>query len=135
MKAVILDGFGGREVLGIGEVETPTIKPGQVLIKVEATSINRADITQRQENYPAPPGESEILGLEAAGVIEAVGPDVEGWKKGDRVMSLVAGGGYAEYAAAYAAHLIPIPESISFEEAACISEVYITVFLNIFRNG
>jgi putative PIG3 family NAD(P)H quinone oxidoreductase len=135
MKAVILDGFGGREVLGIGEIETPTIKPGQVLIKVEATSINRADITQRQGNYPAPPGESEILGLEAAGIVEAVGPGVDGWKKGDRVMSLVAGGGYAEYAAAYAEHLIPIPESISFEEAACISEVYITAFLNIFRIG
>lgn len=135
MKAVILNGFGHRDVLQVGNVDTPEIKPRQVLIKVKATSINRADITQRQGNYPAPPGESEILGLEAAGVVESVGPDVEGWKKGDRVMSLVAGGGYAEYAAAYAEHLIPIPQSISFEEAACISEVYITAFLNIFRIG
>ena len=135
MKAVILDGFGDREVLRIGTVDTPELKQGQVLIKVEATSVNRADITQRQGNYPPPPGESEILGLEAAGVLETVGPDVDGWKNGDRVMSLVAGGGYAEYAAAYAEHLIPIPESISFEAAACISEVYITAFLNIFRIG
>jgi len=135
MKAVILDGFGDRDVLRIGTVETPVLKPGQVLIKVKATSVNRADITQRQGNYPPPPGESEILGLEAAGVVEAVGPDVDGWKKGDRVMSLVAGGGYAEYAAAYAKHLIPVPEAISYEEAACISEVYITAFLNIFRIG
>ncbi len=135
MKAVILDGYGGREVLKIGEVETPALKSGQVLIKVEATSINRADIAQRQGNYPPPPGESEILGLEAAGVIEAVGPKVSGWKIGDRVMSLVAGGGYAEYAAAYADHLIAVPDAVSFEEAACICEVYITAFLNIFRIG
>ncbi len=135
MKAVVLNGYGGREVLAVGDVEPPPLKPRQVLIKVEATSVNRADITQRQGNYPPPPGESDILGLEAAGVVDAVGSQVSAWKKGDRVMSLVAGGGYAEYAAAYADHLIAVPESISFEEAACICEVYITAFLNIFRIG
>jgi len=135
MKAVLLDGFGGVEVLRTGETEIPSISEGQVLIKVRATSVNRGDTIQREGNYPPPKGESEILGLEVAGVIEAVGPGVSGWKVGDRVMSLVAGGGYAEFAAAYANHLVSIPPSMGFEEAACVCEVYITAFLNIFMIG
>jgi len=135
MKAVLLDGFGGLEVLKVGEAEKPSPKEGEVLIKVMATSINRPDLVQRQGNYPPPPGDSEILGLEVSGVIEALGQDVAGWKVGDRVISLVGGGGYAEYAVAYASHLIPIPANMSFEEAACICESYITAFLNIFMIG
>ena len=135
MKAVLLDGFGGLEVLKIGEVEKPSPKPGEVLIKVMATSINRPDLVQRQGNYPPPPGDSDILGLEVSGIVEALGQGVSGWKVGDRVVSLVGGGGYAEYAVAYADHLIPIPASMSFEEAACICESYITAFLNIFMIG
>lgn len=135
MKAVLLKGFGGLDVLTVGEVEKPTPNDDQVLIKVVATSINRPDLVQREGKYPPPPGESEILGLEVAGVIEEVGKNVTGWKKGDKVVSLVGGGGYAEYAVAYANHLIPIPENMSFEEAACICESYITAFLNIFMIG
>jgi putative PIG3 family NAD(P)H quinone oxidoreductase len=135
MKAVVLDGFGDSEVMHIGEAQTPVPDNGQVRVKVSATSVNRADIIQRQGHYPSPPGESEILGLEVAGVIDALGPGVDGWKPGDRVMSLVAGGGYGQYALAYAGHLMPIPESMSFAEAACVSETYITAFLNIFLIG
>lgn len=132
---MLLDGTGGAEVLRIGEAERPAPRPAQVLIKVAATSVNRPDIIQRQGNYPPPPGESEILGLEVAGTIEELGSEVDGRQVGDRVMSLVAGGGYAEYATAYAGHLIAIPETLGFAEAACVCETYITAFLNIFLIG
>ncbi len=135
MKAVLLDGFGGLDVLKVGEVEKPSPKEGEVLIKVVATSINRPDLVQRAGNYPPPPGDSEILGLEVSGTIAEVGPGVADWQVGDRVISLVGGGAYAEYAVAYASHLMPIPASMSFEEAACICESYITAFLNIFMIG
>ena len=135
MKAVTLDGFGGLDVLGIGEVSKPQAGEGQVLIKVAATSINRPDLVQREGKYPPPPGDSEILGLEVAGIIEEIGGGVSGWRPGDRVMTLVGGGGYAEYAVAYGDHLMPIPESMSFEEAACVCESYITAFLNVFMIG
>lgn len=132
MKAVLLTAFGGPEVLRLGEVPRPVPGEGQVLIRVAATSVNRPDIVQREGKYPPPKGESEILGLEVAGILVEKGPGVTGWSTGDRVMSLVAGGGYAEYALAYADHLIPIPSSMSFDEAACICEAYITAYLNVF---
>ncbi|PLX78286.1 MAG: NADPH:quinone oxidoreductase [Desulfuromonas sp.] len=135
MKAVLLDEFGGLEVLKVGETEKPSPKEGEVLIKVVATSINRPDLVQRQGNYPPPPGDSEILGLEVAGTIEEIGAGVNGWNVGDKVISLVGGGGYAEYAVAYANHLMKIPESMSYEEAACVCESYITAFLNVFMIG
>lgn len=135
MKAVLMDGFGGIEVLRLGEVERPVPGEGQVLVKTFATSINRPDMVQRQGKYPPPAGDSDILGLEVAGVIEELGAGVTGWKKGDRVMSLVGGGGYAEYAVAYASHLMSIPASMSFEEAACVCESSITAFLNVFILG
>lgn len=135
MKAVLLEGFGGVEVMKIGEAEKPVPKEGQVLIKVHATSVNRPDLVQRMGNYPPPAGDSEILGLEVAGVIESLGAGISGWNTGDRVMTLVGGGAYAEYAVAYADHLMPIPESMNFEEAACVCESYITAFLNLFMVG
>jgi len=135
MKAVLMEGFGGVEVLKVGEVDRPVPKENEVLVRVHATSINRPDLVQREGKYPPPPGDSEILGLEVSGVIEELGPGVTGWNKGDRVISLVGGGGYAEYAVAYANHLMKIPESVSFEEAACICESYITAFLNVFMIG
>lgn len=100
-----------------------------------ATSINRPDLVQRAGNYPPPKGDSEILGLEVSGTIAEIGPGVEGWNVGDRVITLVGGGAYAEYAVAYAGHLMPIPESMSFVEAACVCESYITAFLNLFMIG
>jgi putative PIG3 family NAD(P)H quinone oxidoreductase len=130
-----MDGFGGLEVLRVGEIDKPAPKAGEVLVKVVATSINRPDLVQRAGKYPPPPGDSEILGLEVAGTIAEIGPEVTDWSVGERVITLVGGGGYAEYAVAYASHLIRIPESMNFEEAACVCESYITAFLNIFMIG
>lgn len=135
MKAVLMNAFGGVDVLTVGEAEKPSPAEGQVLVKVMATSINRPDLVQREGKYPPPPGDSEILGLEVAGVIEALGAGVSGWQIGERVMTLVGGGGYAEFAVAYAGHLMRIPDSMSFEEAACVCESYITAFLNVFMIG
>ncbi|PLX67862.1 MAG: NADPH:quinone oxidoreductase [Denitrovibrio sp.] len=135
MKAVLIKEFGSADVLYIGEAEKPVPSGDQVLIKVAATSINRPDLVQREGNYPAPKGDSTILGLEVAGVIEELGSDVTDWKVGDKVMTLVGGGGYAEYAVAYACHLMPIPNSMSYEEAACVCESYITAFSNVFMIG
>jgi len=135
MKAVLMDAFGGVEVLKVGEAEKPNPAEGQVLVRVFATSINRPDLVQREGKYPPPAGDSEILGLEVAGVIEALGAGVTGWQVGERVMTLVGGGGYSEFAVAYASHLMRIPESMSFEEAACVCESYITAFLNVFMIG
>ena len=135
MKAVLTSEFGGADVLRIGEAEKPSPGAGQVLVRVAATSVNRPDIVQREGNYPPPMGDSEILGLEVAGTIDKIGQQVNGWSVGDRVMTLVGGGGYAEFAVAYADHLMSIPVSMSFEEAACVSETYITAYLNVFMNG
>jgi NADPH:quinone reductase len=135
MRAVVLDGFGGLDVLEVREVERPAPGEGQVLVKVAATSVNRPDLVQREGRYPPPPGDSDILGLEVAGTVAELGPGVTGWKAGERVLSLVGGGGYAEYAVAYADHLMRIPGTMSFEEAACVCESYITAFLNLFLVG
>ncbi len=132
MKAVLIDEFGGPEVLKVGETEAPTPGQGQVLIKVAATSVNRPDIIQRQGNYPPAKGESEILGLEVAGVVEALGPGVDDWQVGQRVMALVGGGGYARYTLAHAGHMMAIPQVMSDAEAACVCETYITAYLNVF---
>ncbi|MCJ8499795.1 NAD(P)H-quinone oxidoreductase [Desulfatitalea alkaliphila] len=135
MKAILLDGFGGPEVMRLGEATRPEPGEGEVRIKVAATSVNRADTVQRRGNYPPPPGASEILGLEAAGVVDRVGPGVTHWRPGDRVMALLTGGGYAEYALADAGHLMAVPEAMDLETAAAIPEVYITAFLNLFLIG
>jgi putative PIG3 family NAD(P)H quinone oxidoreductase len=135
MKAVLLSGFGGLDVLQVGEAPTPVPGEGQVLVRVAATSVNRPDLVQREGRYPPPPGDSDILGLEVAGTVEALGPGVSGWKPGDRVLSLVGGGAYAEHAVAHASHLMPLPASMSFEEGACVCESYITAFLNVFLIG
>lgn len=135
MKAIVLDQFGGPEVMRIGEVDKPEPDRGQVRIKVAATSVNRADTVQRRGHYPPPAGDSEILGLEVAGVVDGVGDGVGDWRAGDKVMGLVTGGGYAEYALAYQGHLMAMPESLTFQEAAAIPEVYVTAYLNLFMLG
>jgi putative PIG3 family NAD(P)H quinone oxidoreductase len=135
MRAVLMDGFGGPEVLRLGDAPRPRPAPGQVLIRVAATSINRADLHQRAGNYAPPPGESEILGLEVAGVIEELGADAADWRTGDRVMTLVGGGGYAEYAVAPASTLMPVPDDMDLVHAAAISEVWLTAYLNVFREA
>jgi NADPH:quinone reductase len=135
MKAVLLDGFGGPEVLRLGEAERPLVLPERVLIRVAATSVNRPDVVQRQGHYAAPPGESPILGLEAAGVVEEVGANVHGFARGERVFALLPGGGYAEYASVDARHVLQRPERLSFVEAACIAETYITAYMNVFSSA
>ena len=135
MRAVVMSGSGGPEVLSVGEAEAPRPGPGQVLLRVAATAVNRADLQQRAGNYPPPPGESEILGLEAAGVIEAVGEGVAGWKVGDRAMTLLGGGGYAELAVAPASTLMPIPAGFDLTTAAALPEVFLTAYLNVFREA
>ena len=135
MQAILLKGFGGPEVLELGTADRPKPGEGQVLVNVEATTVNRADTIQRLGHYPAPKGESELLGLEVAGTIAELGPGVAEYSVGDRVMSLVGGGGYAEFATAYARHLIRIPAAMSFEQAACVCDTYITAYLNVFMLG
>jgi len=132
MKAVLLDRFGGPEVLEIAEIPKPEPGPDQILIHVAATSVNRPDLMQREGRYPPPPGESAVLGLELAGTVEALGTEVDGFERGERVFALVGGGGYAEYALAHTGHVMRIPARLSFEEAACICETYITAFMNLF---
>ena len=135
MKAITLREFGGPEMMQLSDVDRPSPGSDQVLIKVMNSSVNRPDVIQRQGNYPPPPGDSEILGLEVAGVVEAVGENTSRFSAGDRVVALVGGGGYAEYALALEGHCMAIPESISFEQAACICETYITAWLNLFLLG
>ena len=135
MRAVVMDGFGGPEVLRLGEAPRPSPDAGQVRIRIAATSVNRADLHQRAGNYAPPPGDSEILGLECAGLIDALGQGVSGWRAGDRVMTLLGGGGYAEYAVAPAGTLMPVPESLDLIQAAAIPEVWITAYLNVFREA
>jgi putative PIG3 family NAD(P)H quinone oxidoreductase len=132
VKAIVLDGFGGPDVLKPGDVEPPSAGPGRVLIRVHATSVNRPDVVQRQGHYPPPPGESPILGLEAAGTVEALGSGVTAFAPGERVLALLGGGGYAELASAHAGHVMRMPPSMSFEQAACICETYLTAYMNVF---
>ena len=132
MKAILLDGFGGPEVLKLKETEAPILGPGRVLIRVQATSVNRPDAVQRQGHYPPPPGESPVLGLEAAGTVEAVGAGVTDFSPGERVFALLGGGGYAELAVAHAGHVLKMPPNLSFEQAACICETYLTAYMNLF---
>jgi len=135
MKAILLKNFGGPEMMVFGDVETPVPGDEQILIKVSATSVNRPDVIQRTGNYAPPKGDSEIMGLEVAGVVESLGKNVTQWEVGDRVMALIGGGGYAEYAVAYADHAMAIPENMNFDQAACVCETYITAYLNIFMLG
>lgn len=129
MKAIVISRPGAPEVLELRDVPAPEPGPGEVLVRVRATAVNRADILQRRGRYPAPPGApADIPGLEYAGTIAAVGAGVESWlwAEGDPVMGLVAGGGYAELVAVPADQLVPVPDRLDLEQAAAIPEVFIT---------
>lgn len=133
MKAVRIE--ESTDSLYIGEMDKPVISEDELLVRVKATALNRADLDQRKGNYPPPKGASEILGLEVSGIVEQIGENAHGWKKGDRVFALVPGGGYAEYAVVSAGMAMPMPESFSFEQAAAIPEVFLTAYLNLFQLG
>lgn len=136
MKAIVYDEPGHPDVLYVCKRELPIVHPKEVLIKVKAAGINRPDIAQRKGNYPAPPGAvQDILGLEVSGEIVELGSQVSRFQKGDKVMALVPGGGYAEYVAADEGSCLPIPKGISLEEAAALPEVLFTVWHNLFRRG
>lgn len=128
MKAIQIKQLGGVEQLYIGEYPTPALKEDELLVKVKATALNRADILQRQGKYPPPEGESPIMGLEMAGIVEEIGEAVSEWQVGDRVFALLGGGGYAEYVAIPQGLAMPIPDNLSFEEAAAIPEAFLTAY-------
>lgn len=128
MKAVIFSSPGSADQLQIGEVETPTPKPQEILVKVAATAVNRADILQREGKYPPPEGASPILGLEMSGEVVEAGKEVTKWKVGDKVFGLLPGGGYAAYAVIHQDMAMPVPDNLSLPEAAAIPEVFLTAF-------
>ncbi|WP_222267700.1 NAD(P)H-quinone oxidoreductase [Modestobacter marinus] len=132
MRAVTFSEPGGPEVLEWGEVPDPVCGPGEVLVDVAATAVNRADLVQRQGFYPPPPGASEVLGLECSGVVSEVGAEVTGWAVGDEVCALLAGGGYAERVAVPAGQLLPRPAGVELATAAALPEVTCTVWANVF---
>ncbi len=132
MRAVIAAGVGGPEVLSVGDVAEPTPGPGEVLLDVVATAVNRADTLQRQGFYPVPAGSSEIIGLECSGTIASLGTDVEGWSVGDEVCALLTGGGYAARVAVPAGQLMPVPAGVSLVDAAALPEAACTVWSNVF---
>ena len=135
----ITGGSGPAEALVLAERPDPVAGPGEVRIRVRAAGVNRPDIVQRLGRYPAPPGASDVLGLEVAGEIDQVGPAVEGqasrWAVGDRVCALLGGGGYCEYAVVDARHALPIPDGLDFVQAAVLPETIFTVFANVFEAG
>lgn len=128
MKAILIPEFGGPEVMQLGAWETPAPSPKEIRVKIKATALNRADTMQRRGVYPPPPGESPILGLEMAGVVEKIGAEVSKWKVGDRVCGLLGGGGYAEYCVTHEDMAIRLPEDLSFVEGAAIPEVFLTAY-------
>jgi len=133
MKAVLMSGLGGIEFLHIGEHPDPGMKEDELLVRVKATALNRADLLQRRGKHPPPKGVPDILGLEMAGEVAAVGESCEGWAPGDRVCALLPGGGYAELAAIPAGVAMRIPENLTFEEGAAIPEVFLTAYQNLFN--
>lgn len=135
MRALVFDAPGGPDVLRLGTAPDPVAGPGQVVLDVRATALNRADLLQREGKYPPPPGASPLLGLEAAGVVASVGDGVTDWAVGDRAMALLAGGGYAERVAVDARHLLPIPDGWTFEDAAAVPEVFLTAYQALFVLG
>jgi putative PIG3 family NAD(P)H quinone oxidoreductase len=132
MRAVIAPDPGGPEALVVADLPDPEPGPGEIVLDLAATAVNRADTLQRQGFYPPPPGASEVLGLECSGVVSAVGPDVEGWSVGDQACALLAGGGYAEKVLVPAGQVMPVPAGVDLVHAGALPEVACTVWSNVF---
>ena len=132
MKAIVITEPGGPEVLTLSDVPAPVPGPGEVLIDVVAAGLNRADVLQRQGNYPVPPGAPEYPGLEVSGRVAAIGTGVEGLEVGADVVALLSGGGYAEQVAVPAGQVLPVPADMDLVTAAALPEVAATVFSNLF---
>ena len=135
MRAVEITEPGEPEVLVIGERAVPPVGVGDLLIRVAAAGVNRADVMQRRGNYPPPPGASDVLGLEVSGTVAAMGDAVSGWRVGDAVCALLSGGGYADYCAVPAPQCLPVPAGIDVVDAAALPEVVLTVWTNVFERG
>jgi putative PIG3 family NAD(P)H quinone oxidoreductase len=135
MKAIVVQTDQPGRPLKWQEVPSPDYGADEVLVDIHATALNRADLMQRAGNYPPPPGAPDILGLEMAGRIAAVGANVTGWQVGDRVCALLPGGGYAGQVNVPTSLLMPIPDRLSFDEAAGIPEVFYTAFVNLFMEA
>ncbi|MEP4248291.1 NAD(P)H-quinone oxidoreductase [Tateyamaria sp.] len=135
MRAIEISAPGGPEVLKPVQRPRPDPAHGQVVIKVAWAGVNRPDALQRAGLYNPPPTASDLPGLEASGIIVALGSGVSGWKVGDQVTALLPGGGYAEYVATPAAHCLPVPKGMGLKEAACLPETFFTVWSNVFVRG
>src|SRR6202044_2687076 len=135
MNVVEIAAPGGPEQLKLAQRPVPAPKEGEVLVRVAAAGVNRPDVMQRQGRYPPPPGASDLPGMEIAGEVVALGPKVSGVSLGDKVTSLLPGGGYAGYAIAAAPLCMPIPSGLSMVEAAAIPETFMTVWTNLFERG
>ena len=135
MKAIEIKEPGGPDVLRLIERPRPSPAKREVLIKVAASGVNRPDVLQRMGLYPPPPGASDLPGLEVSGIVESIGLDVVRWKPGDRVCALLTGGGYAEFAIADEGSCLPVPASVSLEEAAGLPEAVFTVWANVFDDA
>ena len=135
MTSIAIREPGGPEMLVPQAQPMPSPSEGEILVKVAAAGVNRPDVMQRQGRYPPPKGATEIPGLEIAGEIVQVGRGVTRWSKGDKVMALVVGGGYAEYCLAFASHALPVPTTLSMIEAAATPETFFTVWHNVFERG
>lgn len=135
MRAITISSPGEPEVLQVTDEPTPDIAADEVLVRVHAAGVNRADLLQRRGFYDPPPGATEIPGLEVSGTIEELGADVTGWSVGDRVAALLSGGGYAEYVPVPAGQLLPVPAGFDLTEAAALPEVLSTVWSNIVGRG
>ncbi|HWH30247.1 MAG TPA: NAD(P)H-quinone oxidoreductase [Mycobacteriales bacterium] len=133
MRAVTIPSPGGPEALVVADVPDPEPGPGEVLVDVVATAVNRADVLQRKGFYDPPPGASPYPGLECSGRVAALGEGVAGWSVGDQVCALLAGGGYAERVAVPAGQLLPVPRGVGLAEAAALPEVACTVWSNVFQ--
>jgi len=135
MKAIVIDEPGDERCLQLGRIDPPEIRPEAIRIEIHAAGVNRADLLQRQGFYPPPAGAPTTLGLECAGVVSELGAGVDAFALGDRVMALLPGGGYAEEAVVDAGSVMALPNALSFEEGAGLSETLLTVFSNVFQLG
>lgn len=131
MKAILLKKHGNANNLYLGEAPKPTISDSEILVKVNATALNRADLLQREGKYPPPPGASEILGLEMAGEVAEIGKNVTRWQVGDRVCGLLAGGGYAQFVSIHEDLALSIPDNLNYIQAAALPEVFLTAFQSV----
>ncbi|MGB9151707.1 MAG: NAD(P)H-quinone oxidoreductase [Alphaproteobacteria bacterium] len=135
MTVVVCTGFCDPSVMRLAPRPMPVAGENEVLIKIAAAGVNRADLLQRKGKYPPPPGASEIMGLEVSGTVAALGKGVQKWKVGDKVCALLGGGGYAEYVTVPGNHCLSVPANISLKDAASLPEAILTVFANVFESA